>query len=445
MAGVGIARNMFYKFSRCFKDNTYLGKSQERTPSAYSRVAFSGCSFKKCGGAWRAASGGGNRATWWPPRGPFRALVQIQVHRSLRNRSVGPILHTLLSLRHDRVLITVPSPGGTLETHSISHALAILVRGPRARPVNTFTRSMQTVNAYYSIIFSPDSTKWYTNHHNMDMEPYNTVKVEIGASISSHCRYISKQTAQELLVTLRGRSESGIRRYFGSWPQMPAAQTQGAVVWETRLPEKLYELMGENNWHKYSAGCVKLQVKMGALLGHKVLMVQPPFRASFWRAASSRTTLLIEFKLIVMHETGQLKLPPDCHYPDLEVQRLKGIAIKALKGMKAASFPLSPGLPALAEEPQSSITMIAVLARQREERAKAMGTAERRAAGKKRALEAAGGGRGRLGTLVVEYVFHVFTLGPKTRPKTRIQLCSESVPKTYLVYVEHTSSITHDA
>eukprot|EP00965_Chrysotila_dentata_P161088 5318792-Pleurochrysis_carterae.AAC.1 len=71
--------------------------------------------------------------------------------------------------------------------------------------------------------------------------------------------------------------------------------------------------MGENKWHKYSAGCAKLHVKMGALLGHKVLMVQPPFRAWLWRAASSRTTLLMEFKLIVMHAKGQLELPPNCH------------------------------------------------------------------------------------------------------------------------------------
>eukprot|EP00965_Chrysotila_dentata_P149708 4943479-Pleurochrysis_carterae.AAC.1 len=132
---------------------------------------------------------------------------------------------------------------------------------------------------------------------------------------------------------------------------------------------------------------------MGALLGHKVLMVQPPFRAWFRRAASSRTTLLIEFQRIVMHETGQQDLPPNCHYPDLEVQRTKGIAIKALKDeMKAAGFPLSPGLLALAGEQQSSSTMIAALARQREERAKATGKAERRAAGKKRALEAPGEG-----------------------------------------------------
>eukprot|EP00965_Chrysotila_dentata_P211684 6186588-Pleurochrysis_carterae.AAC.2 len=60
---------------------------------------------------------------------------------------------------------------------------------------------------------------------------------------------MSKQTAQEPLVTLRGLSESSIRRYFGSWSQTPAAQTQGAVVWETSSPEKLYELMGENKWH----------------------------------------------------------------------------------------------------------------------------------------------------------------------------------------------------
>eukprot|EP00965_Chrysotila_dentata_P222420 6192957-Pleurochrysis_carterae.AAC.1 len=218
------------------------------------------------------------------------------------------------------------------------------------------------------------------------METHETVRVEIGASISSHCRYMSKQSAQEPLVTLRGLSESGVRRFFRSWPQTPAAQTQGAVVWETSSPEKLYELMGESPWHKYSAGCVKLHVKMGALLGYKILMVQPPFRAWFRRAASSRTTLLIEFKLLVMHETGQLDLPPSCHYPDAELQRSKGIAVKALEQMRTTGFPLSPGLLKVAGETEGSRAMNSALTRQREERAKAMGAAKKSVAGKKRAL-----------------------------------------------------------
>eukprot|EP00965_Chrysotila_dentata_P173839 5738838-Pleurochrysis_carterae.AAC.1 len=263
---------------------------------------------------------------------------------------------------------------------------AIPVRGPRTRPPNTTTRSTQIINQYDNVVFNLDQTKWYASHHTLDMETHETVRMDIGASISSHSRYISKQSAQEPFVTLRGLSESGVRRNFRSWPQKPAPQTQGAVVWEASSPEKLYELMGESPCHKYSAGCVKLHVKMGALIGYKILIVQPPFRAWFKRAASSRTTLLIEFKLLVMHERGQLDLPPSCHYPDAELQRSKKISVKALKQMRTACFPLSPGLLKLAGEPEGSRAMNFALARQREKRAKAMGAAKKSVTGKKRAL-----------------------------------------------------------
>eukprot|EP00965_Chrysotila_dentata_P093793 3100109-Pleurochrysis_carterae.AAC.4 len=72
-----------------------------------------------------------------------------------------------------------------------------------------------------------------------------------------------------------------------------------------------------------------------------------------------------------MHETGELDLPPNCHYPDLEVVRLKGTAVKALEEMKYAGFPLCPGLLALAGESQSSQTIKAEQTAEREERAKA--------------------------------------------------------------------------
>eukprot|EP00965_Chrysotila_dentata_P161020 5316637-Pleurochrysis_carterae.AAC.1 len=61
----------------------------------------------------------------------------------------------------------------------------------------------------------------------------------------------------------------------------------------------------------------------------------PPFKAWFKRAQSGRTTLVIEFKVLVLHSAGQLDVPPGCHYPEKELKDSKGLAVKALKEMRS--------------------------------------------------------------------------------------------------------------
>eukprot|EP00965_Chrysotila_dentata_P022298 737521-Pleurochrysis_carterae.AAC.1 len=70
------------------------------------------------------------------------------------------------------------------------------------------------------------------------MEKHETVKAEINAGLSSHCRFMSKQTAQKPILTLHGLSESDIRRYFHQWPQVEEPKAGGPTVWATTNPEK---------------------------------------------------------------------------------------------------------------------------------------------------------------------------------------------------------------
>eukprot|EP00965_Chrysotila_dentata_P076773 2534604-Pleurochrysis_carterae.AAC.1 len=128
--------------------------------------------------------------------------------------------------------------------------------------------------------------------------------------------------------------------------------------------------MEEQKWHKWSVGRCKLHVKAGAQLGYKFLMIQPPFKAWFRRAASGRTTLLIAFKLLVMHESGTLDLPPNCHYLKDEINRSKAIAVKTLKEMKFRGYPLSAGLLRLTGEPVSSFFVRKALELERREKAR---------------------------------------------------------------------------
>mmetsp|Transcript_11478 Transcript_11478/g.24594 ORF Transcript_11478/g.24594 Transcript_11478/m.24594 type:complete len:126 (-) Transcript_11478:1251-1628(-) len=50
------------------------------------------------------------------------------------------------------------------------------------------------------------------------------------------------------------------------------------------------------------------------LAGRNLLIIQPPFKAWLNILARKRTTVVIEFKKVVLHESGRLELPPGCHY-----------------------------------------------------------------------------------------------------------------------------------
>eukprot|EP00965_Chrysotila_dentata_P087980 2904366-Pleurochrysis_carterae.AAC.1 len=56
-------------------------------------------------------------------------------------------------------------------------------------------------------------------------------------------------------------------------------------------------------WHQWSVGCCKLHKKAGQAVGHAVLMIMPRFVAWMKRAKSGRTSLVVEFKVVVVHES----------------------------------------------------------------------------------------------------------------------------------------------
>eukprot|EP00965_Chrysotila_dentata_P016197 536055-Pleurochrysis_carterae.AAC.2 len=62
-------------------------------------------------------------------------------------------------------------------------------------------------------------------------------------------------------------------------------------------------------------------------------MIQPLFRAWFQRAATSCTTLVIAFKVLVLTGQGKLELPPNCSYVDLEQLRSQAHAVEAIRTM----------------------------------------------------------------------------------------------------------------
>eukprot|EP00965_Chrysotila_dentata_P062136 2058784-Pleurochrysis_carterae.AAC.1 len=76
-------------------------------------------------------------------------------------------------------------------------------------------------------------------------------------------------------------------------------------------------------------------------------MITPRFVAWLKRAKSGRTSLVFEFKVVVVHESGQTDMPPNCHFPNEEQQRTKAVAIEAIKAMAELDFPLNSRLLAL--------------------------------------------------------------------------------------------------
>eukprot|EP00965_Chrysotila_dentata_P067230 2225012-Pleurochrysis_carterae.AAC.3 len=77
--------------------------------------------------------------------------------------------------------------------------------------------------------------------------------------------------------------------------------------------------------------------------------MQHKFTAWLKRSKTAKTQLVLEYKVVVMHETSAVDLPPNCHYPDAEQRRKKAIAVEALmKLMAYQDYPLSSGLLALA-------------------------------------------------------------------------------------------------
>eukprot|EP00965_Chrysotila_dentata_P145086 4791000-Pleurochrysis_carterae.AAC.2 len=182
------------------------------------------------------------------------------------------------------------------------------------------------------------------------METSATVLAEIDAAISNHCRHLTRKTCQEPIITLRGLSESGIQRYFEGWPVVLNQNGQKEpIVWEINSPEQLYTQLGKRQWHRYGIGCCKLHLRAGMILGRIILMVQPSFRAWYKRSErTKRTVLIIEYKVVALHESGRLELPVNCHYPDEEQERTKAIAVRAITEMHRQKFPLSARLLKLA-------------------------------------------------------------------------------------------------
>eukprot|EP00965_Chrysotila_dentata_P056980 1890527-Pleurochrysis_carterae.AAC.1 len=92
-------------------------------------------------------------------------------------------------------------------------------------------------------------------------------------------------------------------------------------------------------------------------------MIQPRFVAWLKRAKSWRTSLVVEFKVVVVHESGHTAWPPNFHFADTEARRTKAIAIEAIKHVAKKDYPLSVGLLQLAGV---STTWILAKARERE-------------------------------------------------------------------------------
>eukprot|EP00965_Chrysotila_dentata_P109826 3629191-Pleurochrysis_carterae.AAC.1 len=88
-------------------------------------------------------------------------------------------------------------------------------------------------------------------------------------------------------------------------------------------------------------------------------MVQPPFLAWLNRSKVERTTLVIEFKIVKLHESGMLDWPPNCVYPEAERQRTLLVALKALAVMVERKPPVSADLCSLlgTSLPSSSSSM----------------------------------------------------------------------------------------
>eukprot|EP00965_Chrysotila_dentata_P194062 6176126-Pleurochrysis_carterae.AAC.3 len=134
------------------------------------------------------------------------------------------------------------------------------------------------------------------------METHESVKREYQQPLSLHVKAERTEAVGDAAWPFRERRLALLSQLATDGGSAVAGRS--GVGDEVSSPEKLFKLIDKSLWHQYSAGCAKLHLKMEALLGYKILVVQPPFRAYFRRAATSRITLLIEFKLLVMHETG---------------------------------------------------------------------------------------------------------------------------------------------
>eukprot|EP00965_Chrysotila_dentata_P160726 5307646-Pleurochrysis_carterae.AAC.1 len=52
-----------------------------------------------------------------------------------------------------------------------------------------------------------------------------------------------------------------------------------------------------------------------------------PVQGWFKRCPRGRTSLIIEFKILVLEETGVLTLPPNCTYDEASVEQIKEAAL----------------------------------------------------------------------------------------------------------------------
>eukprot|EP00965_Chrysotila_dentata_P156577 5173925-Pleurochrysis_carterae.AAC.1 len=104
-----------------------------------------------------------------------------------------------------------------------------------------------------------------------------------------------------------------------------------------------------------------MEAKFGVkLMGLGVsLFVEGDERLTYGRRlsrASARCEWAVvdEFKVLVLTETVDLELHPNCAYPDAKVARSKSVAVRAVTKMSDKNYPLSCGLLALAgKEPDS--------------------------------------------------------------------------------------------
>eukprot|EP00965_Chrysotila_dentata_P236052 6201117-Pleurochrysis_carterae.AAC.1 len=81
----------------------------------------------------------------------------------------------------------------------------------------------------------------------------------------------------------------------------------------------------------------------------------PPFTAWLNKTKLGRLTLVLEFKVVILHETGQISWPPNCVYPEAAARRTQAVALKSLAEMVERKCPLSKGLWVLLGRDASSL------------------------------------------------------------------------------------------
>jgi len=88
---------------------------------------------------------------------------------------------------------------------------------------------------------------------NVDVKRMEAVQEEVNASLSMHCRFMTRECSQEPIITVRGLAASGVKRYFRPVPQL-TRQAARTFVWERSFPEQLHSCLGKHKWHKWSTG-----------------------------------------------------------------------------------------------------------------------------------------------------------------------------------------------